>query len=57
MYGIVYKSTEQSETLYVGRIPAYVISCLIIIITNNKLRGLSPQANYINRAKAACRRS
>jgi hypothetical protein len=30
---------------------------LHIISTQNKLRGLSPRANYIDRATAACQRS
>jgi hypothetical protein len=30
---------------------------IFVIETKKKLRGLSPQVNYIDRATAACRRS
>jgi hypothetical protein len=34
-----------------------VIKCFRVINKTNKLRGLSPRANYTDRATAACRRS
>jgi hypothetical protein len=40
-----------------GCILSFLDRALIIIIITYLLRGLSPQANYTDRATAACRRS
>jgi hypothetical protein len=48
------------STRHVNYVFAYYDTSTIHMILqqkNNKLRGLSPQANYTNRATAACRRS
>jgi hypothetical protein len=44
-FGTVTATSDTTASIYIGQ------------INKNKLRVFSPQANYINRATAACKRS
>jgi hypothetical protein len=47
---------ELSKTVHATDLAATVIGWMFITVYKTKLRGLAPQANYTDRATAACRR-